>query len=212
MNRTITAGKYTITASYDPTNEYADNLTIIERDAFRGGRLVGTDTSSRYETSIDAEWVETATTRELIELALFGQWTFGYPYVGITDGALLCKDCAINELTELAEYDADSIYSSGADITVTVLQELPPAGEYCSGCESYAISEPFCEVCESESKELMHSDDGYHAICRDCLAGKLMSREATRHIVTYPWNDNTNVVYSVPDGGYYTYQRSYQSA
>ncbi len=135
MNRTIIAGKYAITASYDPANEYADNLTIIERDAFRGGRLVGTDTSSRYETSIDAEWIETVSTRELIELALFGQWTFGYPYVGIGGGEMLCMDCAINALVDLADAPDDDYsyldqYDRDAFITVTVLQELPPAGEY----------------------------------------------------------------------------------
>ena len=186
MERTITTGKYTITYSYDPANEYRDNLTITERDAFAGGRLIASDTTSRYEPQIDAEWIETANTRELIELALFGQWTFGYPYVGIGEGFMLCQECALNELVTMA--DDPDMHSEQDWVTVTILQERRPAGEHCeNGC---VICEPFCEECGNESAPLLYSDSGYHAICRDCMASQLVTGTASRTVISLDYNRN----------------------
>jgi hypothetical protein len=204
MTRTIVAGKYTITHK---EMSYFDKWEVTEQDAFRGWSYVDQDVTT-VRCRFERDELEDLTIREILDDALFGQWTFGYPYVGVTDGALLCQECAIKQLVDMA--DEPDMHDESDWLTVTVLQEMQPAGEYCSGCESYAISEPYCQECSSESKPLVFSDDGYHAICRDCLASKLWSKDATREVKTYHYNGQPYVEYQLnsrygSDDGRFTY-------
>ncbi len=207
MARTVVAGKYTIVHK---EAAYFDEWEVTERDAFRGGPLVGTDVST-VRCGFERDEIDELTNREIIDDALFGQWTFGYPYVGVGEGELYCHDCTVSLLADMSD-DPDMV-SEDEWITVTVLQELQPAGEYCPGCESYAISEPYCQECSSQEKPLLFAQEGYHAICRDCMAEALMKREATRKVKTYAASymhpdGETYVQYRHDNGGTFTYERS----